>query len=186
MDTSPTQNSTRSTFYAISAHLFVQLKELIKTLHKAHAPSAGYDTLLERQRVEQSLRGSPRQLSPEHVERLVTQELLVSQMSHQLASYSEGLEQLHSLCLRQEQRVSCIENHAAALERQLGQKAKRISDLESDGTSKKCQIQSLQQQLQKYKSICSYVTMVTSQVHAVHEACLLCVHLEAVEQYAPP
>ena len=175
MDTSPTQNSTRSTFYGISAHLFIQLENLIQTLHKSRAPLAGYDTLLERQRVEQSLKGSPRQLSPEHAERLVTQELLVSQMSQQLASYSEGLEQLHSLCLRQEQRVSCIENHAAALERQLGQKAKRISDLETDDTSKKRQIQSLQQQLQKYKSICSYVTMVTSQVRASHMACLLCI-----------
>ena len=166
------QTSTRTTFYGISARLFAQLETLIQTLHKAQSPVPGYDVLLARHRVEQQLASQPENDTPpqqEQLDKLVAQELLVSSMTQQLSSYSQGLEQLHSVCLKQEQRVSCIERHAADLERQVGQKAKRIADLETDGYLKASQIHGLEDQMQKYKRVCSYVTdMVTSQVCDVH------------------
>lgn len=162
------QASTRTTFYGISARLFAQLESVIQVLHKAHVPVPGYDVLLARHRAEQQLgsqSNSCNSSQQEQIEKLVTQELLVSQMMQQLTSYSQGLEQLHGVCLKQEQRVSCIENHAADLARQVGQKSKRIADLEGDVLSKTSQIQGLQSQVQKYKRVCSYVThMVTTQV----------------------
>lgn len=162
------QASTRTTFYGISARLFAQLETLIQILHKSQVPMAGYDVLLARQRAEQLLSCQPDlrgKLQQEQIERFAAQELLVSHMTQQLSTYSQGLEQLHSICLKQEQRVSCIENHAAELERQVGQKAKRITDLEVDDVSKTSQLQGLELQVQKYKKICSYVThMVTNQV----------------------
>lgn len=162
------QSSTRTTFYGISARLFAQLETVIQTLHKSQVPVAGYDILLARHRAEQQLASQPDSrgsLQQEQIDKFVAQDLLVSHMTQQLSSYSQGLEQLHSICLKQEQRVSCIENHAADLERQVGQKAKRIADLEADGLLKTSQIQGLESQVQKFKRVCSYVThMVTTQV----------------------
>lgn len=141
--------------------LIDQLTQLLEVLQRAHGVLPGYDEVAARHSVGQNhaqqLHGG-QQLQQEQRDKWVAQELLVTQLSQQLAAYAEALEQLHSICQQQELRVGAIQTHAVGLQQQLGQKHKRIRELELDSVSKEHRIQDLESRLQKYRRLCSYVT----------------------------
>ena len=141
--------------------LIDQLTQLLSVLQRAHGVLPGYDEIAERQSINQhhvQQIHSGQQLQQEQRDKWVAQELLVTQLTQQLAAYAEALDQLHSICQQQELRVRAIQTHASGLQQQLGQKHKRIHELESDSLSKDNKIQDLEARLQKYRRLCSYVT----------------------------
>lgn len=141
--------------------LIDQLSQLIGLLHKGQGPLPGFDELLARQRAEeqiaQQLHGA-KQLQREQIEKWVAQELLVTQLTQQLAVYAQALDQLRSICQQQEVHVSVVQKHAANLQQQLGQKHKCIEGLEQDSASRDKHIEDLEVRLHKYRKLCSYVT----------------------------
>ncbi|DBA78145.1 TPA: hypothetical protein ACH3X2_008112 [Trebouxia sp. C0005] len=141
--------------------LIDQLTQLLSVLQRAHGVLPGYDEIAARQSINQhhvQQLHSGQQLQQEQRDKWVAQELLMTQLTQQLAAYAEALDQLHNICQQQELRVRAIQTHASALQQQLGQKHKRIRELESDSLSKDSKIQDLEARLQKYRRLCSYVT----------------------------
>ena len=140
--------------------LIDQLSQLIGLLQKGEGALPGFDELLARQRAEeqvaQQLHGA-QQLQREQIEKWVAQELLVTQLTQQLAVYAQALAQLRSICQQQEAHVRAVQEHAANLQQQLGQKHKCIEGLEHDSTSRDKRIEDLEVRLHKYRKLCSYV-----------------------------
>ena len=165
-DTPGPSASTASAATGTSQQLIDQLSQLIGLLQKGHGVLPGFDELLTRQRAEeqlaQQLHGA-QQLQREQIERWVAQELLVTQLTQQLAVYAQALDQLRSICQNQEVHVSAVQIHAADLQQQLGQKHKRAEGLEHDSLDKDKRIEDLEEQLRKYRKLCSYITT-TSEV----------------------
>ena len=149
--------------------LIDQLTQLLSVLQRAHGVLPGYDEIAARQSINQhhvqQLR-SGQQLQQEQRDKWVAQELLVTQLTQQLAAYAEALDQLHNICQQQELRVRATQTQASGLQQQLGQKHKRIRELEADSLSKDNKIQDLEARLQKYRRLCSYVTA-NSQVRSL-------------------
>ncbi len=163
----PTIDNAAPSGSAVSAaegtpqQLIDQLTQLLSVLQRAHGVLPGYDEIAARQstnqhHVQQSHSGQ--QLQQEQRDKWVAQELLVTQLTQQLAAYAEALDQLHSICQQQQLRVRAIQTHASGLQQQLGQKHKRIRELESDSLNNDNKIQDLEARLQKYRRLCSYVT----------------------------
>jgi len=141
--------------------LIDQLTQLLNVLQRAHGVLPGYDEIAARQSINQhhaQQLHSGQQLQQEQRDKWVAQELLVTQLTQQLAAYVEALDQLHSICQQQELRIRAIQTHALDLQQQLGQKHKRIHELETDSLSKDNKIQDLEARLHKYRRLCSYVT----------------------------
>ena len=141
--------------------LIDQLTQLLSVLQRAHGVLPGYDEIAARQSINQhhvQQLHSGQQLQQEQRDKWVAQELLVTQLTQQLAAYAEALDQLHSICQQQELRVRATQTHASGLQQHLGQKHKRIHELEADSLSKDNKIQDLEARLQKYRRLCSYVT----------------------------
>ena len=164
MDQSPQGTPGASTSPAPSTdtpqQLIDQLSQLIGLLQKGQGALPGFDELLARQRAEeqftQQLHGA-QQLQREQIEKWVAQELLVTQLTQQLAVYAQALDQLKSICQQQEVHVNAIQKHAANLQQQLGQKTKRIAGLEHNSTVRDKCIEDLEVRLHKYRKLCSYV-----------------------------
>ncbi len=141
--------------------LIDQLTQLLNVLQRAHGVLPGYDEIAARQSINQhhaQQLHSGQQLQQEQRDKWVAQELLITQLTQQLAAYAEALDQLHSICQQQELRIRAIQTHALDLQQQLGQKHKRIHELETDSLSKDNKIQDLEARLHKYRRLCSYVT----------------------------
>ncbi|KAL0018893.1 hypothetical protein WJX77_004011, partial [Trebouxia sp. C0004] len=141
--------------------LIDQLTQLLSVLQRAHGVLPGYDEIAARQSINQhqvQQLHSGQQLQQQQRDKWVAQELLVTQLTQQLAAYAEALEQLHNICQQQELRVRAVQTHASGLQQQLGQKHKRIHELQSDSLSKDNKIQDLEAKLKKYRKLCSYVT----------------------------
>lgn len=147
--------------------LIEQLSQLIGLLQKGQGALPGFDELLARQRAEeqfaQQLHGA-QQLQRQQIDKWVAQELLVTQLTEQLAVYAQALDQLRSICQQQEVQVTAVQEHAANLQQQLGQKHKSIEGLQHDTTARDRRIEDLETRLHKYRKLCSYVTT-SSQVH---------------------
>ena len=164
MDHSPQDTPGPSTSTAPAAdtprQLIDQLSQLIGLLQKGQGALPGFDELLVRQRAEeqiaQQLHGA-QQLQREQMEKWVAQELLVTQLTQQLAGYAQALDQLRSICQQQEADVSAVQKHAANLQQQLGQKHKHIEGLEQDSMARDKHIEDLEIRLHKYRKLCSYV-----------------------------
>lgn len=141
--------------------LIDQLSQLVSLLHKGHGDLPGLGELLTRQRTEeqltQQLHGA-QQLQREQIEKWIAQELLVAQLTQQLAVYAQALDQLRGICQQQEVRVSAAQQHAAQLEQQLAQKHNRIEQLEQDSVARDQHIVDVEVRLHKYRKLCSYVT----------------------------
>ncbi|DBA78138.1 TPA: hypothetical protein ACH3X2_008106 [Trebouxia sp. C0005] len=143
--------------------MFSQFKQLIDA---AEAKVSGFDELQfslqasqkKVTRLEQLVQTQQKQL-----ESFSAQDQLVSQLTRQLAAQSQALEQLEASSQRREKRFEAVQSQAVFLQQEVGQKRKRIQDLESDGTSKVQKIQQLQHKLQEYRGICSYVSLHTQQ-----------------------
>lgn len=170
MDQPPQQKPGPSTSQPAAGtphELIDQLSQLIGLLQKGQGALPGFDELLARQRAEeqfaQQLHGA-QQLQREQIDKWVAQELLVTQLTEQLAVYAQALDQLRSICQQQEVQVTAVQEHAANLQQQLGQKHKRIEGLEHDTTAQDRRIEDLETRLHKYRKLCSYVTT-SSQVH---------------------
>ena len=173
-DTAPS-GSAVSTTEGTPQQLIDQLTQLLRVLQRAHGVLPGYDEVAARHTVDQNHAQqlhAGQQLQQEQKDKWVAQELLVTQLSQQLA-YAEALEQLHSICQQQELRVGAIQTHAVGLQQQLGQKHKRMQELELDSISKDHRIQDLESRLQKYRRLCSYVTANSQVKHLyVRQSCL--------------
>ncbi|KAL3142048.1 hypothetical protein ABBQ32_004678 [Trebouxia sp. C0010 RCD-2024] len=162
MDRSPQDAPGPSTATAAGTpqQLIEQLSQLIVLLQKGHGNLPGFDELWTRQRTEeqltQELHGAQQQ-QREH-EKWVAQELLLAQLAQQLAIYAQDLHHLRGICQHQDSRVSAVQQHAAQLEQQLGQKHHRIEQLEQDSTARDQHIVDLEVRLHKYRSLCAYVT----------------------------
>jgi len=146
--------------------LFSQLKELLDT---AEAKSIGYDNLQlslqnEKRSVEQLRRALETQ--QRQIDSFVTQDVLVSQLTSQLAAQSKAIEQMEAKVQQQEQQYYSAQTQATASQQELGHKRKRIQELEHEGSNKQHKIQQLGEQLADYKDICSYV-MIHTQVRMV-------------------
>lgn len=146
--------------------LFSQLKELLDT---AEAKSTGYDDLQlslqnEKRSVEQLRRALETQ--QRQIDSFVTQDVLVSQLTSQLAVQSKAIEQMEARLQQQEQLYYSAQTQATASQQELGHKRKRIQELELEGSSKQQKIEQLGEQLADYKDICSYV-MTHTQVRMV-------------------
>lgn len=141
--------------------MFSQFKQLIDA---AEAKVSGFDELQvslqtsqkEVKRLEQLVQTQQKQL-----ESFSAQDQLVSQLTRRLAAQSQALEQLEASTQRREKQFEAVKSQAVVLQQEVGQKRKRIQDLESDGTSKIHKIQQLQHKLQEYRGICSYVSLHT-------------------------
>ncbi len=141
--------------------MFSQFKQLIDA---AEAKVSGFDELQvslqasqkEVIRLEQLVQTQQKQL-----ESFSAQDQLVSQLTRRLAAQSQALEQLEAFSQRREKQFEAVQSQAVVLQQEVGQKRKRIQDLESDGTFKVQKIQQLQHKLQEYRGICSYVSLHT-------------------------
>ncbi|KAA6426272.1 MAG: hypothetical protein FRX49_03384 [Trebouxia sp. A1-2] len=137
--------------------LFSQLKELLDT---AEAKSIGYDDLQlslqnEKRSVEQLRRALETQ--QRQIDNFVTQDVLVLQLTSQLAAQSKAIEQMEGRLQQQEQLYNSAQMQATASQQELGHKRKRIQELELEGSSKQQKIEQLGEQLADYKDVCSYV-----------------------------
>jgi len=146
--------------------LFSQLKELLDT---AEAKSIGYDDLQlslqnEKRSVEQLRRALETQ--QRQIDSFVTQDVLVSQLTSQLAAQSKAIEQKEARLRQQEQLCYSAQTQATASQQELGHKRKRIQELELEGSIKQQKLEQLGEQLADYKDICSYV-MTHTQVRMV-------------------
>lgn len=146
--------------------LFSQLKELLDT---AEAKSIGYDDLQlslqnEKRSVEQLRRALETQ--QRQIDNFVTQDVLVLQLTSQLAAQSKAIEQMEGRLQQQEQLYNSAQMQATASQQELGHKRKRIQELELEGSSKQQNIEQLGEQLADYKDVCSYV-MTHTQVRVV-------------------
>ena len=164
----------------IPQQLIDQLTQLLGVLQKAHGVLPGYEELAAQQCIEERDSQQKRegvQLQQEQRDKWA-QELLVTSLTQQLAAYAAALEQLHSICQQQELRVGVIQSHALGLQQQLGQKHKRIQELEKGSLDKESRIGELEGRLHKYRRLCSYVTanceVCSVSSYAIHsqQACL--------------
>ena len=94
---------------------------------------------------------------------------------------THALEQLQSTCSRQQQQLDSVQAAVASLQKDAGRKRKHIQDLRGEVSRKQQRIMSLEQCLQKYQNICSYMVS-QSQVQnmclsAVKRACHVWHHL---------
>jgi len=149
--------------------LFSQLKELLDT---AEAKSIGYDDLQvclqnEKRSVEQLRRALETQ--QRQIDSFVTQDVLVSQLTSQLAAQTKTIEQMEARVQQQEKLYYFAQTQATASQQELGHKRKRIQELEVEGSSKQQKIEQLGEQLADYKDICSYV-MTHTQVRMVQSS----------------
>lgn len=160
MDRSPDDDTTPagSAAAATPQQLIQQLTQLLAVLQRADGVSPSYNEVAAQQSVEESHAHSGEQLQQEQRDKWIAQELLVTQLTQQLAAYADALKQLQTIYQQQEVRVSAIQSHAGGLQRQLGQKHQRIQELESESTYKENKIQDLEARLHKYRRLCSYVT----------------------------
>lgn len=148
--------------------LFSQLKELLDT---AEAKSIGYDDLQvslqnEKSSVEQLRRALETQ--QRQIDSFVTQDVLVSQLTSQLAAQSKAIEQMEAKLQHHEQQYHSAQTQATASQQELGHKRKRIQELEYEGNSKQQKIEQLGEQLAGYKDICSYVMTHTQRLQNQH------------------
>ncbi|DBB04332.1 hypothetical protein WJX77_004983 [Trebouxia sp. C0004] len=150
--------------------LFSQLKELLDT---AEAKSIGYDNLQlslqdEKRSVEQLRRAFEAQ--QRQIDSFVTQDVLVSHLTSQLAAQSKAIEQMESKLQQQEQQYHSAQTQATASQQELGHKRKRIQELEHEGSNKQQKIEQLGEQLAEYKDICSYVVTHTQRLQHEHRS----------------
>lgn len=146
--------------------LFSQFKEL---LDSAEAKVTGYDELQsslqkEKRSVEQ-LQGALL-AQQQQLDTCTEQDSLVERLTRQLETKSHALEALEAKLQRQGWQYETAQTEASASHEELGRKRKRIEELESEGVSKQRKIEQLEQELQGYRGICSYVSAHT-QVHDV-------------------
>lgn len=149
--------------------LFSQLKELLDT---AEAKSIGYDDLqLSLQNEKRSVDQLRRALETQQrqIDSFVTQDVLVSQLTSQLAAQSKTIEQMEARVQQQEKLYYSVQTQATAFQQELGHKRKRIQELELEGSSKQQKLDQLGEQLADYKDICSYV-MTHTQVRMVQSS----------------
>lgn len=69
----------------------------------------------------------------------------------------QALEQLHSTCSRQQQQLDAVQAAVESLQKDAGRKRKHIQDLRMELSRKQQRIQSLEQCIQKYHNVCSYM-----------------------------
>ena len=152
--------------------LFSQFKEL---LDSAEAKVTGYDELhsslqKERRSVEQ-LQGALL-AQQQQLDACAKQDSLVERLTRQLEMKSYALEALEAKLQRQGLQYETAQVEASASHKELGKKRKRIEELESDSVSKQRKIQQLEQEVQGYRGICSYVSARTQvQAFAMQQAC---------------
>lgn len=145
-------------------HLFSQFKEL---LDSAEAKVTGYDKLHsslqeEKRSVEQlqeALLSSQR-----HIDTCAKQNSVLETLTRQLEAKSHALKALDATLQKQGLQYETAQAEAMASQQELGRKRKRMEQLEYHNVSKQQRIEQLEQELQAYRGICSYVTAHT-QVH---------------------
>ncbi|KAL0048769.1 hypothetical protein WJX82_010587 [Trebouxia sp. C0006] len=150
--------------------LFSQLKELLDT---AEAKSIGYDDLqLSLQNEKRSVDQLRRALETQQrqIDSFVTQDVLVSQLTSQLAAQSKTIEQIEARVQQQEKLYYSVQTQATAFQQELGHKRKRIQELELEGSSKQQKLDQLGEQLADYKDICSYVMTHTQRLQNQHRS----------------
>ncbi|DBB04334.1 hypothetical protein WJX77_010670 [Trebouxia sp. C0004] len=144
--------------------MFSQFKQLIDA---AEAKVSGFDKLqvsLQASQKEVTMLEQLVQTQQKQLESFSAQDQLVSQLTRRLAAQSQALEQLEVSSQHREKQFDVVQSQAIVLQQEVGQKRKRIQDLESDGTFKVQKIQQLQHKLQEYRGICSYVSLHTQQL----------------------
>ena len=137
--------------------LVLQFKQLLAA---AEAKVSGYDelkALLENQ--QRSVRQLERalQLQQRHIDKFSAQDLLLAQLTQQIALQAHSYEQLQSRYLQHSQTLASAKSDAERLEGEVGQNRKRIESLEWHGAHQEQCIKRLEHQLKQYKRICSYV-----------------------------
>lgn len=95
------------------------------------------------------------------VDMFTKQQRLIEGLTRQLETNSSALEALEAKFQRQGREYQYTEAAVTAAQRELGIKRGRIEELQSDTTRKQQKIEQLEQEVQGYKGICSYVTAYT-------------------------
>lgn len=142
---------------ASGRQLFAHFKQLLEA---AEAKVTGYDELHALLQNEQRSVGQLEralQLQQRHIDRFTAQDLLLAQLTQQMAIQSQALEQLQKTCRQQNQQLSAVKSEALTYQQEVGQKRKRIEGLESHKACQEQSIGKLEQKIQEYKRICSFV-----------------------------
>lgn len=71
------------------------------------------------------------------------------------------MEQMEANCQEQLQQSQSLHAEASASQQELGQKPRKVEELEHEDRRKQQKIEQLEQQLEDYKAVCSYVTSQT-------------------------
>ncbi len=118
---------------ASGRQLFAQFKQLLEA---AEAKVTGYDELHALLQNEQRSVGQLEralQLQQRHIDRFTAQDLLLAQLTQQMAIQAQALEQLQSTCRQQKQQLASAKAEASQLQQEVGHKRKRIEALEWHG-----------------------------------------------------
>lgn len=90
-----------------------------------------------------------------------TQQTLIEGLTRQLETNSSALESLEAKFKIRGREYQYVEAAVTAAQQELGIKRGKIEELQSDATRKQQKIERLEQEVQGYKGICSYVTAYT-------------------------
>ncbi|DBB01365.1 TPA: hypothetical protein ACH3X1_013686 [Trebouxia sp. C0004] len=150
--------------------MFSQLRQC---LDAAEAKARDFDELQsslqiaqqEVQRLEQLVQTQQRQLDS-----FSAQDQLVSQLTRQVAAQSQALDQLEASARRQEKQIDSAQAQTSAVQQELGQRRKRIQNLEADSALKVQKVEHLEHRLQECRRTCSLVTSHTRRLEEqLHE-----------------
>lgn len=142
---------------ASGRQLFAQFKQLLEA---AEAKVTGYDELHALLQNEQRSVGQLEralQLQQRHIDRFTAQDLLLAQLTQQMAIQTQALEQLQGTCRQHKQQLASAKAEASQLQQEVGHKRKRIDALEWHGACQEQSISKLEHRVHEYKRICSYV-----------------------------
>ncbi len=137
--------------------LFAQFKQLLEA---AEATVTGYDELHALLQNEQRSVGQLEralQLQQRHIDRFTAQDLLLAQLTQQMAIQAQALEQLQSTSRQQKQQLAAATAEVSQRQQEVGHKRKRIEALEWHVACQEQSISKLEHKVHEYKRICSYV-----------------------------
>jgi len=167
---------------ASGRQLFAQFKQLLEA---AEAKVTGFDELHALLQNEQRSVGQLEralQLQQRHIDRFTAQDLLLAQLTQQMAIQAHAWEQLQATCRQQQQQLAAAKAEASQLQQEVGHKRKRIEALEWHGACQEQSISKLEHKTCEYKRICSYVaresqvrTFETPYMYQAHILCILLV-----------
>ena len=175
----PSSSTTSEAGDAVNAsgkQLFAQFKQLLEA---AEAKVTGYGELHALLQNEQRSVGQLEralQLQQRHIDRFTAQDLLLAQLTQQMAIQTQALEQLQGTCRQQKQQLVSAKAEASQLQQEVGHKRKRIEALEWHGACQEQSISKLEHRVYEYKHICSYVAR-ESQVRTCETPCTYSAHI---------